>query len=57
MTTVRIIGVSMVLGDSRCGVPMGPSAVRYTDLWEQLARSVGRRGRSPIHRCVRAGRA
>lgn len=36
MTTVRIIGVPMDLGASRRGVDMGPFAVRYTDLREQL---------------------
>ncbi|MEO6445336.1 MAG: arginase [Gemmatimonadaceae bacterium] len=36
MTNVRIIGVPMDLGASRRGVDMGPFAVRYTDLREQL---------------------
>ncbi|MBX3131954.1 MAG: arginase [Gemmatimonadaceae bacterium] len=38
MTQVRIIGVPMDLGASRRGVDMGPSAVRYTDLRDRLAK-------------------
>ncbi len=33
---VRIIGVPMDLGQNRCGVDMGPSAVRYTGLQARL---------------------
>ena len=35
-SSIRIIGVPMDLGQSRRGVDMGPSAVRYTDLRERL---------------------
>ena len=38
MTTVRIIGVPMDLGQNRRGVDMGPFAVRYADLRERLER-------------------
>jgi arginase len=36
--TVRIIGIPMDLGQSRRGVDMGPSAVRYAGLQSRLAR-------------------
>src|SRR5260221_13508430 len=38
MKTVRILGVPMDLGQSRRGVDMGPSAVRYAGLQDRLAR-------------------
>jgi arginase len=38
MTTVRIIGVPMDLGQSRRGVDMGPSALRYAGLDDRLRR-------------------
>ncbi|MDX1415382.1 MAG: arginase family protein, partial [Candidatus Promineifilaceae bacterium] len=34
--TVRIIGVPMDLGQSRRGVDMGPSAIRYAGLQSRL---------------------
>jgi arginase len=37
-TTIRIIGVPMDLGQSRRGVDMGPSALRYAGLHERLGR-------------------
>ncbi len=36
--TIRVIGVPMDLGQSRRGVDMGPSAVRYAGLQSRLAR-------------------
>jgi len=38
MTSIRLIGVPMDLGASRRGVDMGPSAVRYTDLRDRIAK-------------------
>lgn len=38
MTTIRIIGVPMDLGQSRRGVDMGPGALRYAGLNKHLAR-------------------
>ncbi len=38
MTTIHIIGVPMDLGQSRRGVDMGPSALRYAGLGQALAR-------------------
>lgn len=37
-STIRIFGVPMDLGQSRRGVDMGPSAIRYAGLQERLAR-------------------
>jgi arginase len=36
--TIRIIGVNMDLGQSRRGVDVGPSAIRYADLAARLSR-------------------
>lgn len=38
MTSIRIIGVPMDLGQSRRGVDMGPSAIRYAGLSNRLRR-------------------
>ncbi|HVO44653.1 MAG TPA: arginase family protein, partial [Aggregatilineales bacterium] len=38
MAVVRIVGVPMDLGQSRRGVDMGPSAVRYAGLGDRLRR-------------------
>ena len=37
MPTARIIGVPMDLGADRRGVDMGPSAIRYAGLADELA--------------------
>lgn len=38
MTSIRIVGIPMDLGQSRRGVDMGPSAIRYAGLRNRLSR-------------------